>query len=615
MKMKLYSYLRNRSLFSRMYHTNLLVATVPLLVVTIVFSLTLLTSSINWFRSKEQASLYYYADNISNELYHFDNAIVSLTQDDTFQNCLNHFITMNSYEKYETAVNLSQLVSKQFHMLDYVTDIVMVSNNYETVQLYGGPHGDFYLDKLDLKSILKQTFSEKNNTWIGDTTDYCLNDAWNSSGFVYAKRITDSNTNSTNIGYILAYLDKETFFNLSMYSSFKQNKKESQFIVDESGYIIHSNLVIEESYTNFSDILSEKISATSSSSFLSKDTPSRKLSFHIYYKLPSLDWYIVSSIPITSIISSIFWILFLMAVLIIMIIFVQTFLSGNIAYSIEAPVKELHACLQRIENGDFSTGEDTPYMDELAQVQNSLNYTTALLEQLFLKTKQHEREKYDLQFQALMSQMNPHFLMNSLNSVMLLANVQGADNIKNLCQALIKLFQDILNSKSVYTSLMKDLELLDAYALIMQYRYFSRFQLEYKIDVDARKTKLPRFLLQPLIENALNHAMDDSIAFLTIQLHAFIKDNHLYLCVSDNGIGIPQNILAQLNSSDYWMQEHKDEGKHIGLWNINRRIQLIYGASYGLTIKSVINQGTSVTICLPNDLSVEEKEHEIYLNC
>lgn len=608
MKTKLYSYLRNRSLFSRMYHTNLLVATLPLIIVTLVFSFTILTSSINWFSSKEQVSLYYYADNISNELYHFDNAIVSLTQDDMVQECLNNFITMSSYEKYKTASILSELVINQFHMLDYVTDVVLISNNYEIMHLYGGPHGDFYLEELDLKSILKQTFSEKTNTWLGDTTNYRLNDSWNSDGFIYAKRITDSNTNSTNIGYILAYLDKEDFFNLSMYSSFKQNENESQFIVDDSGYIIHSNLLIEETYSDFSDILSEKISSNASASFISKDTPSQKFSFHIYYQLPSLNWYIVSSIPVTSMMSSVFWILLLMIVLIILIIFVQTFLSSNIAYSIEAPVKGLHICLQKIENGDFSVSENDPYKDELAQVQNSLNYTTSLLEQLFHKTKQHEREKYNLQFQALMSQMNPHFLMNSLNSVMLLANVQGADNIKNLCQALIRLFQDILNSKSVHTSLKKDLELLDAYALIMQYRYFSRFQVEYQIEVDMEKTKIPRFLLQPLIENALNHAMDEHTAFLTIHLRVYIDENNLYLQVSDDGIGVSPNVLAEFQTSEYWEQETTEGGNHIGLWNINRRVRLIYGKPYGLTVESIQSQGTTVTICLPAALCREEKE-------
>ena len=588
-----------------MYHTNLLVATLPLLIVTTVFTLTILTSSVNWFSSKEQVSLYYYADNISNELYHFDNAIVSLTQDSTVQECLNDFITMNSYEKYEAATILSELVVNQFHMLDYVTDVVLISNNYETMHLYGGPHGDFYPEELNLKAILKQTFSEKTNTWLGDTTNYCFLESWNSNGFIYAKRITDSNTNSTNIGYILAYLDKEAFFNLSLYSSFKQNENEAQFIVDNSGYIVHSNLLIEDNYANFSDVLSEKI-ATNTSSFITNNTPSQKWSFHIFYQLPSLDWYIVSSIPITSMMSSVFWILLLIVILILLIILVQTFLSSNIAYSIEAPVKGLHSCLQRIENGDFSINKNDPYKDELAQVQNSLNYTTSLLEQLFSKTKRHEREKYDLQFQALMSQMNPHFLMNSLNSVMLLANVQGADNIKNLCQALIKLFQDILNSKSVYTSLKKDLELLDAYALIMQYRYFSRFQLEYQIEVDIEQTKIPRFLIQPLIENALNHAMDEHTAFLTILLHIYEDNDHLYLCVSDDGVGVPTHVLEQFHTKEYWNQENKDEGKHIGLWNVNRRIQLICGESYGLNVKSKKNEGTTITIHLPNTLCREE---------
>ena len=118
--------------------------------------------------------------------------------------------------------------------------------------------------------------------------------------------------------------------------------------------------------------------------------------------------------------------------------------------------------------------------------------------------------------------------------------------------------------------------------------------------------KIPRFLIQPLIENALNHAMNEHTAFLTILLHIYEDNDHLYLCVSDDGVGVPTHILEQFHTKEYWNQENKDEGKHIGLWNVNRRIQLICGESYGLNVKSKKNEGTTITIHLPNTLCREE---------
>ncbi len=599
MKKKLYAALRNRSMFSRMYRSNLLIGVIPLVVLTIVFAVIYVSASVSWFESKERESLYYFGNNLCNKLYYFDNSIVTITQDQATQDCLNRWLLMSEYERYVMTDQLTDLVVEQLHMLDYVTDVVLITNNYDAIQLYGGPHGDFVLETLDYPSFVEQTFYQKTNTWIAPADDYLLlEDGFNQDGFFYAKRITASENNVINIGYILVYLDKESFFDLSALS-YISGQDVQQYILQPDGRFVHSSLALEAEYQSFSENLAQHFSNNKDRFFIGAENPNGHISFCVYSRIAPLDWYVVTAIPVFSMFATVWLILLIMVLLIVGLVLVQSFLSTNIAYSVEVPVKEILQSLQRIENGDFTPSMEDQYQDELARVQNSLNYTIRLLDRLFQETKKHERDKFDLQFRALMSQMNPHFLMNSLNSVALLANLQGAGNIQQLCQALSRLLQDMLNSNAIDITLQQELSLLNDYALIMQYRYFDRFRVVYHIEVDAAETKIPRFILQPLLENALGHGLGEKTVFLTITLHAFLQDGDLVITVHDDGVGISAEKLAQLQERLRLDMEQKGNGQHIGLWNINRRIQLICGTPYGLTIDGKPGQGATVTIRLP----------------
>ena len=210
MKKKLYALLRRHSIFSRVYNSSVMIGIIPLVVMTVFFTLIYLFTSVSNFEDKEQSSLYYYSNQITNELYHFDNAVVTISQDAEVQDCLNSWLVMDDYTRYVTTHYLTQYVAEQLHMLDYVTDIVLVTNNYDIVQLYNGPHDDLDLEALDYAGIVKQTFYRNTNTWIDAAAAWQVEASeCNRNGFFYAKRVTDSQNNVINIGYILAYIEKE----------------------------------------------------------------------------------------------------------------------------------------------------------------------------------------------------------------------------------------------------------------------------------------------------------------------------------------------------------------------------------------------------------------------
>lgn len=604
MKKKLYALLRRHSIFSRVYNSSVMIGIIPLVVMTVFFTLIYLFTSVSNFEDKEQSSLYYYSNQITNELYHFDNAVVTISQDAEIQDCLNSWLVMDDYTRYVTTHYLTQYVAEQLHMLDYVTDIVLVTNNYDIVQLYNGPHDDLDLQAMDYAGIVKQTFYQNTNTWIDDAAAWQPEESsCNQNGFFYAKRVTDRQNNVINIGYILAYIDKEEFFNLSAASRLSQSMLQQQYIINSGGRIIHGSILptpeTESLFTEFARVLSERIRQGQHRFYLTSANPSQSSSLCMYYDMAPLEWCVATTIPLSAILAPVGYIFALLLLLILILLFSQRFFSANVSYSIEAPLKEILSCLQRIENGDFTPDEPDPYADELAHVHNSLNYTAKLLDQLFRETKQNERDKYNLQYRALLSQMNPHFLMNSLNSVVLLADLQGAENIKNLCRAISSLCKDMLNGSEAAVPLAQELALLDDYILIMNYRYFDRFHVTYQIKVDPQQIYIPRFTLQPLLENALTHGLGEQIILLNVELSVRIENDRVLLQVRDDGRGISEERLSELNSPEFLNCEHSHNGRHIGLWNINRRIQLSYGKNYGLQITGSTGQGACITITLP----------------
>ena len=604
MKKKLYALLRRHSIFSRVYNSSVMIGIIPLVVMTAFFTLIYLFTSVSNFEEKEQSSLYYYSNQITNELYHFDNAVVTISQDVEVQDCLNSWLVMDDYTRYVTTHYLTQYVTEQLHMLDYVTDIVLVTNNYDIIQLYNGPHDDLNLEVLDYAGIVKQTFYRNTNTWIDAASAWQVEESeCNRNGFFYTKRVTDSQNNAINIGYILAYIDKEKFFNLSAASHLIQSTLQQQYIVNSDGRIIHGSILptpaTESLFTEFTRVLSERIRLGQHRFYLTSANPSRSSSLCMYYDMAPLEWCVAATIPLSAILAPVGYIFALLLLLILILLFSQRFFSANVSYSIEAPLKEILSCLQRIENGDFTPDEPDPYADELAHVHNSLNYTAKLLDQLFRETKQNERDKYNLQYRALLSQMNPHFLMNSLNSVVLLADLQGAENIKNLCRAISSFCKDMLNGSEAVVPLAQELALLDDYILIMNYRYFDRFHVTYQIEVDPQRIYIPRFTLQPLLENALTHGLGEQIIFLNVELSVRIEGERVLLQMRDDGRGISEERLSELNSPEFLDREHSHNGRHIGLWNINRRIQLSYGKGFGLQITGSTDQGACITITLP----------------
>jgi len=200
---------------------------------------------------------------------------------------------------------------------------------------------------------------------------------------------------------------------------------------------------------------------------------------------------------------------------------------------------------------------------------------------------------------ALQAQINPHFLYNTLDSVIWLADAGDDEGVIKLVTALAKLFRISISKGHEIITLEEELEHVRNYLIIQQMRYVDKFTYNIEIPENLKNKPTIKLILQPIVENSIYHGikylMDPGI--INIKVEESGDDIKIHL--SDNGIGMDNETRLSLLIVD--KNQHIKDGNGIGVYNVNKRLQLKYGEKYGLKIESEIEEGTHVIITLPND--------------
>jgi len=218
------------------------------------------------------------------------------------------------------------------------------------------------------------------------------------------------------------------------------------------------------------------------------------------------------------------------------------------------------------------------------------------IQQLLQDIKDNERQKRLVELKAYQAQINPHFLSNTLNTVRWLAQTQKATNIQSLVTSLIELLQVSMGGDDFIT-LRQELEYLKDYINIQEYRYCDKFKIQYEIETEILEMPTPKFILQPIVENALIHGIDPLDHQGLIAIKGYREGQQIIITVTDNGVGIPPEKLGIIFQQD----QNKDRQRFssIGIYNVNERMKMYFGDSYGLKIESTPGVFTMVTIMLP----------------
>ena len=278
--------------------------------------------------------------------------------------------------------------------------------------------------------------------------------------------------------------------------------------------------------------------------------------------------------------------------------------SEDFSSRVELLVKKF----RRAETGDLSVSEKISGTDEIAVLDQQFNRMLGKLDQLIKTSYVQKLENKEAQLKNLQLQINPHFLYNTLETISSIAAVKQVFVVCDICGKLGEIFRYSLGKDyGELVPLEQEMTQIKNYMFIQKIRYGDRLQVFYNIDVDAAHVYIPRFILQPIVENAISHGLSNLTSVGTLEVSAFEKKDRLYIEIEDDGEGMVREKVAEITR--FINTAKPVEGKkNIGIRNVNQRIKLAYGEAYGITIRSAPYQGSRFTIQLPIMRKGEEDE-------
>lgn len=320
--------------------------------------------------------------------------------------------------------------------------------------------------------------------------------------------------------------------------------------------------------------------------------------------------YITQTIPAAVFRSQFTQYFFLIALIFLAVAAAGLVLLFALSHTFTRPVQKLRNRISIIAGGDFTRDDTILWNNELGDMGRDINRLSHDIEELIERRVSYEKERMDYEYRLLQSQINPHFLYNTLNSIKWMATIQNATGIAEMTLALSRLLKNISKGTSTFVSIRQEFELLDDYFAIQKYRYGGMITMNYIIEEEALlDNEIPRFSLQPIVENAIFHGIEPAGRAGIIQIRLFAPDAQtVQVDVTDNGLGIEEEKLKRLLA-----EETPTEGsffRNVGISNVHKRLQYTYGKSFGLCVKSEAGVYTTVSTLLPRKLADKEEPHD-----
>lgn len=274
----------------------------------------------------------------------------------------------------------------------------------------------------------------------------------------------------------------------------------------------------------------------------------------------------------------------------------------RVMLNITKPVAILSAAMKKVGEGDLQTHAEIATHDEFEYLGRGFNNMVDQIDRQVQETLQHEKDKHMLEQEVLIAQINPHFIYNTLNTIIHLARKERNGDIITLTNSFIELLQDgiHLSKNKIFSSIEQELRIIQNYMCIQNYRYKDLFLLSVSCSDKLMEELIPASIIQPLIENALFHGIAPlglpGRIWLILEEMELIGESGLKISVMDEGIGIKQEQVAQILSHEPPKQRERN---HVGLYNVVKRLELLYGTDYRFQITQREGGGTVVEIVIP----------------
>ncbi len=550
-----------------------------------------------WQNAKNTSAL------LDNELDYIEEFSLKMNADSRLYDIFRELDTENGLQLEEASKQITRILLNYLPWNNSVYSTHLVTSYYR----FGEEEKNFYPKNSFVESGMLRQAREADGklVWI-PTYNYVemfqinginQNNLEYKRLFSAVRRLNPSNISSGRILHLDSDVERPylvvnfTEENLrSMLREYVRKESEAQyFVVTEQGEVVCSSY--GDGDGEFADITVEDIGISAES-----DCVRRKISGEdyiiAYAESEVTGWYVVAALPVKILTEKIAD--NLMRVILALIL-LMTVLSFGISFIISNKFnRKIYKPLNMIESvgaGDFNTVITYHPLDEFAFFYQKLNEMNQNLKSLVHENYEVKLQKRDTEIMALNIQMNPHFLYNSLNIINWACMKGDSKKASGMLLDLSRMLQYTSQNRELMVSLREDLDWLERYLGIMGKRYEQRFRAGISVPDSMGRLQVPKLFLQPFVENAIIHAFKDYQEDGEIRIFAEEEKEDIVFYVEDNGCGILQEKITEIFGQ---------KNNSIGIQNTDKRLRMIYGEKYGVSISSQVGEGTTVFIRIPD---------------
>lgn len=403
------------------------------------------------------------------------------------------------------------------------------------------------------------------------------------------------------LGILLFNIDRSTFSDIETPSG--NNDQGNIFLIGKSGVLTWFDPSIKSpSFPRIPELFEEMLQKRKSIEQIQLDRQNILLA---YEQIPDTEMFACYIASLDALLAHSYHIRNLCVLVLIGTVIACFILSYYVTFSISDPLKKLNRVMKKTGSGKWTARYENSGHDEITALGDRFNEmaenTNQLIDQVYLS--EIHRQKLQLswknaQLDAMLMQINPHFLYNTLDIIRWEAmyEADGESPVTEMIEKFSRLCRLGMKTGGNTITLREGIEHASIYLDVINFRHSEKIQLFLETEVDDQSVYIPQFILQPIMENAVVHAFGDASSGYFIRIHSSACDNVLHILVEDNGRGMEKNELHSLQLS---LNRDEAPDESIGLVNVNQRIRLFYGESYGLQISSTPGKGTRIEILLP----------------
>jgi len=385
-----------------------------------------------------------------------------------------------------------------------------------------------------------------------------------------------------------------------MFKDIRLGQRGYLFIIDSDGKIVYhpqQQLI----YSNLKTEMIDKVLEVRNGTFISSQGSESRM-----YTVQDSEfgWKIVGVSYVSELAENQNNVLLSIIVLGIICIIIGIIISLFLSQRVSQPIKRLQGYMKEVEKGNFDIHVPGHKTVEIQRLARAFNMMVGKIKELMQQTVLDQELKRKSEISALQAQINPHFLYNTLDSIVWMAESNKSREVVLMTSALAKLFRSSISKGEELVSIKTEIEHITNYLMIQKMRYKNKLDYHIEISESIQEYRIIKIIMQPLIENAIYHGikMKQGPGFIRVACEE--TDTDIILIVEDNGNGMEEEKLKSLHLP----ASVTEGGRGVGVQNVQERLKLYYGTQYGLTYQSVLGEGTTVYIRIPKLRQVLEDE-------